>query len=331
VTRVPMPNIVQPYDMPLDQLLTYKPQLTAQSDFTEFWLKTKALLSEEPVGLEISPIDYPVNGLRVYDLCFNGYGGSRIRCWYAVPDRPGPHPGIVYHHKYNYYEFSGGLHDIVNMALHGYCVLGMGVRGQLRSEDNSVAPYGHAAGWMSKGVLNKETYYYRGVYMDAVRAVEVLASRLEVDPARIGLYGGSQGAALSLVTAALTNIPKVIVAEYPYLSDFRRAINMAQTGYYLELNEFFRQNLADDPLVEERSLRTLSYYDVMNFAPWVRCPVLVSIGLVDLIAPPSTVFAVYNHLQAPKEIRVYRFFGHEFIPAFYTEMLRFFRNHLNPS
>ncbi|MCZ8511507.1 acetylxylan esterase [Paenibacillus filicis] len=316
--------MVQPYDMPLDELRIYRPLLTRQADFAEFWIMTKAYMDQEPYEIEIRPVYYPVEGVRVYDLSYRGYNGARIRCWYAVPDRPGPHPGIVMHHKYNFYDFTGDIHDVVNMALHGYCVLGMYVRAQVRSEDNSISPSGHAQGWMSQGILHKETYYYRGVYMDAVRAVEILAGRKEVDASRIGVVGGSQGAALGLVSAALTNIPKVVVAEYPYLSDFPRAINMAQTGYYLELNEYLRH----DPYAEEPSMNTLTYYDVMNFAPWVKCPVLMSIGLIDTITPPSTVFAVYNHLQTEKEICVYRFFGHEYIPDFVTKELQFLRQNL---
>jgi len=75
-------------------------------------------------------------------------------------------------------------------------------------------------------------------------------------------------------------------------------------------------------------MATLSYYDVMNLAGWIRCPILAAIGLVDEITPPSTVFAAYNHLQTEKEIRVYRYFGHEYIPSFQTEKLAYLRQRL---
>jgi len=319
----------QPYDMPLEQLREYKPALTRRDDFSAFWEESKRLLAQVPSDPQLTAITYPVDGVRLYELSFTGYGHARIRGYYAVPDRAGQHPGLVLYHGYNW-SHDGQIHDVVNWALHGYAAFGMLVRGQQLSEDNSVAPHGNAAGWMTKGILSKETYYYRGVYMDAVRALEVLAEREEVDASRIGVTGGSQGGALSLVAAALSSIPRVVVAEYPYLSHFRRAIDTALAGPYLEINEYFRRNSA--PEIEEKAMETLSYYDVMNLAPLVTCPVLVSIGLIDEITPPSTVFAAYNHLQTrEKQICVYRYFGHEPMSAFHMEKLKCLREHLAPN
>ncbi|EST55000.1 cephalosporin C deacetylase [Brevibacillus panacihumi W25] len=319
----------QPYDLPLEQLREYKPALTLRDDFSDFWEESKQLLAQVPSEPQLTAIEYPVDGVRLYELSFAGFGDARICGYYAVPDRAGQHPGLVLYHGYNW-SHDGQIHDVVNWALHGYAAFGMLVRGQQLSEDNSVAPHGNAVGWMTKGILSKETYYYRGVYMDAVRALEVLAEREEVDTSRIGVTGGSQGGALSLVAAALSAIPRVVVAEYPYLSHFRRAIDTALAGPYLEINEYFRRNSA--PEIEEKAMETLSYYDVMNLAPWVTCPVLVSIGLIDEITPPSTVFAAYNHLQASdKQIRVYRYFGHEPMSAFHMEKLKCLREHLAPN
>lgn len=316
----------QPYDMPLEQLREYRPPLTRRADFAAFWNESKEILAQVPSDPQLIPIEYPVDGVEVYELSFSGFGDARIRGYYALPKKAGQHPGLIMYHGYNW-SHDGQIHDVVNWALHGYATFGMLVRGQQLSEDNSVAPYGHSAGWMTKGILSKETYYYRGVYMDAIRALDVLAQREEVDDSRIGVIGGSQGGALSLVAAALSHIPQIVVADYPYLSHFRRAIDTALVGPYLEINEYFRRNSAPD--IEEKAMETLSYYDLMNFAPWITCPVLVSIGLIDEITPPSTVFAAYNHLETTeKKIQVYRYFGHEPIPAFHTEKLKCLRKHL---
>lgn len=66
-------------------------------------------------------------------------------------------------------------------------------------------------------------------------------------------------------------------------------------------------------------MNTLAYFDIMNLADRVKVPVLMSIGLIDRVTPPSTVFAAYNHLETEKELKVYRYFGHEYIPSFHTE------------
>ncbi|MXJ41246.1 cephalosporin deacetylase, partial [Escherichia coli] len=123
----------------------------------------------------LEPYDYPVKGVKVYRLTYQSFGHSKIEGFYAVPDQSGPHPALVRYHGYNA-SYDGGIHDIVNWALHGYATFGMLVRGQGGSEDQTVTPGGHALGWMTKGILSKETYYYRGVYLDAVRALEVIQS-----------------------------------------------------------------------------------------------------------------------------------------------------------
>lgn len=137
---------------------------------------------------------------------------------------------------------------------------------------------------------------------------------------------GSQGGGIALASAALSDIPKVAVVDYPYLSNFERAIDITPQGPYLELNEYFRRN--SNPEVEEQARKTLSYFDVMNLAPRIKCYTWVCTGLVDEITPPSTIFAVYNHLECPKEISVFRYFGHEHIPGSVEPKLKVLMNFL---
>ncbi|MGN9863588.1 acetylxylan esterase [Bacillus swezeyi] len=315
----------QPYDLPLEQLYTYKPERTALGDLKDFWNEALAELSLEKAEPHLEPHDYPADGVKVFWLTYRSIGGARIKGWYAVPDRKGPHPAIIKYHGYNA-SYDGDIHDIVNWALHGYAAFGMLVRGQNSSEDTSVSPHGHVPGWMTKGILDPKTYYYRGVYLDAVRAVEVVSGFTEVDKKRIGVIGASQGGGLAIAVSALSDIPKASVSEFPYLSNFQRAIDTAIDQPYLEINSFFRKNSSPD--IEQTALNTLTYFDIMNLAESVKAPVLMSIGLVDTITPPSTVFAAYNHLNTDKDIKVYRYFGHEYIPAFQTEKLAFLKKHL---
>lgn len=320
--------MVQPYDLSLEELERYKPELTRQPDFEEFWASTKKELAEVEPYCRLVSYPYPAKGVKVYRATFRGFMNADIEGWLAIPDGAGKYPGIVVYHGYNW-AMDGCIHDTVNMALHGYAVLQMLVRGQQGgSVDNVIASHGNAAGWMTKGILSREEYYYRAVYMDSIRALEVLAGMDCVDEKRIGVMGGSQGGALTLAAAALSEIPKVAVAQYPYLCHFNRAIDITPQMPYGELNEFFRRY--SDPAVEEQAKRTLSYFDIMNHAENIKCPVLIASGLVDEITPPSTIFAAYNHMVCPKEIAVYRYFGHEYIPGFVGKQLSMMIKHLQP-
>lgn len=314
----------QPYDLSINELQHYKPALTTQPDFDEFWNKTLSTLKEIPLKYELTPYDYPSKGVKVYNVIYKGFQNADIEGWLAVPDGSGPFPGLVIFHGYNW-AFDGCIHDTVNWALKGYAAFQVLIRGQHgRSSDNIISSTGFSAGWMTKGILSPYEYYYRAVYMDSVRALEVLSSLPEVNKDKIGVTGSSQGGGLTLAAAALSGIPKAACADYPYLSHFERAIDIAPSGPYLEINEYFRRN--SSPEIERKAKKTLSYFDVMNLGTRIKCPVWVSIGLVDEITPPSTVFAAYNHLNCPKEILVFRYFGHESMPGAVESKLRFLMN-----
>ncbi len=304
----------QPYDMPLSELENYLPPLTREKDFDKFWESSLEELKSVPFEYSLDPVDYPTKSIKMYKLNFKGFNNSNISGWFAIPESQGPHPGILHFHGYNWAS-NGRHHDVANYALRGYAVLFMFCRGQQdESVDNVVSPHGHNAGWMSKGLLSPEKYYYRAVYMDAVRAVNILASIEGVNKDKIAVVGESQGGGLALATAALSQIPILSVNEFPFLSHFNRAIDICPDGPYGELNEFLRRN--SDPQIDIDAKKTLSYFDVMNHAPNIKCHCLTSIGLVDQITPPSTVFAAFNHLKCTKEISVFRYFGHEYIPGF---------------
>lgn len=317
--------MAQPYDMPLEELRKYKPALTRQPDFDEFWKKSLDSLASVPLEYKLVPYDYPVRGVKVYSISFKSFEGASMDGWFALPEGSGLFPGIAMFHGYNW--CFGSLHDTVSSALRGYATLHLNVRGQQgRSVDNVISSNGFNAGWMSKGIMSPEEYYYRAVYMDVVRAVEILASMPEVEAKKIGVAGGSQGGGLTLAAAALSDIPVVAIADNPYLSNFERAMDIAPNGPYLELNEFFRRN--PDTAIEEQAKKTLSYFDIMNHAQNINCHTWICVGLVDEITPPSTIFSIYNNLGCSKEISIHRYFGHEYIPATVEPKMRLLMKYL---
>lgn len=319
---------MQPYDMPISQLQNYRPDLTAQDDvLRQFWDDGLRHVTDLPWNDCLERVDYPALGVRLFAVTLDGVDGAPLHGWYAYSEHGGARPGLVTFHGYNG-RYENGIHDVVNWALHGYAALALATRGQQGSGERIQGIHGHPAGWMTQNILDPEAYYFRWVYLDAVRILEWFQTLAEVDSSRIGITGGSQGGGITLAAAALSSVPSVAVADYPFLCHFGRAVDIAPAGPYGEISEFLRQN--GDPETETQVWHTLSLHDAMNLAPWIRIPVLVSSGLIDQLTPPSTIFAAYNHMASDdRAIRVYRYFGHEAIPRFHTEKLAWLLNRLH--
>ncbi|MCC7196545.1 MAG: acetylxylan esterase [Gemmatimonadaceae bacterium] len=316
-----MPSI----DMPLEQLRQYRPSLYRESDFESFWDATLAEAMRQPINAELIPYNLPLRGIECYAVRFDGFQGGRLAGWYLRPDGRGPFPALCVYHGYS----GRGARplDLIPYALQGMCVLSMDCRGQNgQSQDAAVYPEGHYSGWMTQGIRTPQTYYYRFVYADAVRALELLAQRDEVDADRLAITGVSQGGGITLAVAALSERPIIALPDVPFLCDFRRAIAITPAAPYTEIPSFLKIH----PHLHESAMRTLSYCDNLNLAPWIKCRTIISNCLCDDICPPSTIFAVFHHITAQKQIEVYPYHQHE-VPYEHVELrLRLLTEALHP-
>jgi len=162
-------------------------------------------------------------------------------------------------------------------------------------------------GFMTRGILRPETYYYRRVFTDACRAIEAAQVFEDVDPARVAVTGASQGGGIAIAAAALSPAVKVAMPDVPFLCQFRRAATLTDVNPYLELQRYL---MAHRDQVDQ-VFATLSYFDGMNFAARAQAKALFSVALMDDVCLPSTVFAAYNHWAGEKAIRMYAFNRHE--------------------
>lgn len=304
-----MPSI----DMPLDRLREYRPALYRENDFEPFWKNTIEESKKQPLNVKLAPYDLPSRNVEFFALRYDGFGGGAIGGWYLRPKGSGKHPGLCMYHGYS---LRGARPlDMLPFAEQGMCVISMDTRGQNGlSQDTAVYSDGHQMGWMTKGIRSPQEYYYRYVYADAVRALEVLASFAEVDAGKIAVTGGSQGGGLSLAAAALSQRPMLCLADIPFLCDFRRGVEICPAGPYPEIASFLKAF----PHLREQTIRTVSYCDNLNLAPWIKCKTVISNCLWDDVCPPSTIFAVYYQIVAEKHMEIYPYHKHE-IPYEHNE------------
>jgi cephalosporin-C deacetylase len=162
-------------------------------------------------------------------------------------------------------------------------------------------------GMMTRGIRDPRTYYYRRLFTDAVRAVDAARELEVVDPARIAIQGGSQGAGIALAVAGLRSDIAAVAAFVPFLCDFPRATRITDSYPYREIADYLAIHRDEVDSVH----RTLSYFDGVNFAGRATAPALFTTALMDPICPPSTVFAAYNRYAGEKDIRVWEYNAHE--------------------
>ena len=305
------------YDKPLAELVVYDPPTTKEADFDAFWAETLAESAATPLRPEIRPVNYPALGVKVFEVFYDGWRGARICGWYLVPDGGPNLPALVQYHGYS--GSKGDIYRYLMWALQGYAVLAVDTRGQ-SGMSTDPGPYsgGHVKGWMTQGITDPQEYYYRGAYVDCVRALDFVQAQPEVDADRIGITGMSQGGGLTVAVAALDSRPIVAMPEMPYLCHYRRAVDMAVRLPYLEISDYLKRW----PDRFDQVWRTLSYFDNMNLADRISCPVLMNVGQVDDICPPSTVYATYNKIRAPKEMKVFPYHNHEVVEAHWETKLR---------
>jgi cephalosporin-C deacetylase len=300
------------YDLPAEELRTYSPDLPVPADLDTFWSTTLADARRHDLAVSSTPVDTGLAVVDSFDVEYSGYGGTRIRAWLHLPaSRVGKLPAVVVYHGYG--GGRGLPHEGFLYAAAGYAHLVMDTRGQgsTWSVGDTPDPEGGGApfhpGFMTQGILDPATYYYRRVFTDAVRAVEAVRTMDAVDPAQVVVAGGSQGGGISLAVAALVPDLTGTMSDVPFLSDFPRAITFVDTDPYSEIVRYLKTHRDHT----DRALETLSYFDVAILGRRAQAPALFSVGLMDQICPPSTVYAAYNAYGGPKEVREYPFNDHE--------------------
>ncbi|MCF3651698.1 acetylxylan esterase [Synoicihabitans lomoniglobus] len=310
------------FDLPLDQLRTYRGASPRPADFDAYWeagLRELDHTDPDPVLVPNSTITTPQT--ECFDLWFTGVGGARIHAQFVRPRRSdvttaNPGPAVLLFHGYS--AACGDWSSLLGFAGAGLAIAMLDCRGQGgASEDVGGVKGMTLRGHFVRGLADPDPtkLLFRAIYLDTVQLARVVMAQPEIDAARVGAFGGSQGGALTLACAALEPRLKRIAPAFPFLSDFRRvwAMDLAENAYE-ELRYFLRINDPCHERVEEIFTR-LGYIDVQHLAPRIQAEVLFFTGLMDNVCPPSSQFAVFNRITAPKEMVMYPDFAHEALPG----------------
>jgi cephalosporin-C deacetylase len=301
------------FDLSMPELRAYRPPRDEPADFDTFWSETLSKSRAAAFEPVFSELETALRTVAVFDVTFSGYMGQPVRGWLLVPKvGQQPLPAVI-----QYIGYGGGrafpFNHLIWASL-GYASLVMDTRGQGGTwspgdtpdlDDEGSGP--QHPGFLTRGIWDRHSYYYRRLITDAVRAVDVMYRHPAVDPERLVVCGASQGGGLALAVAGLSDLIRAALIDVPFLCHYRRAVEITDERPYSELTKF----LSVHQTRAEEVFRTLNYFDGMNFAVRAQAPGLFSVGLMDTICPPSTVFAAFNYYGGDREIKVWPFNGHE--------------------
>jgi len=312
-------------DMPLEQLKTYQGRNPRPADFDAYWTRALDELKATKSNVELIPAKFSASYADCFDLYFTGVRGARVYAKYLRPKNvKTPHPAVLLFHGYS--GDSGEWNDKLQYVAMGYSVFALDCRGQGgKSQDIGGLKNGNTLnGHISRGLDDDaDNMLFRHIFLDTAQLADIAMSMPEVDPARVGAFGGSQGGGLTLACGSLRPSLKKIVPTFPFLCDYKRVWEMDLAMYaYAELKDYFRRF---DPRHEreEEVFTKLGYIDCQHLAPRIKSQVLMGVGLMDNICPPSTQFAAYNKITAPKQLAIFPDFGHEGLPGFADQTFQF--------
>jgi cephalosporin-C deacetylase len=282
-----------------------KPTVMMPSDFEAFWNKGKEELAAVPMDPKMVHVpERSTETVDVYHVSFQNIKNSRIYGVLTVPKGAGKFPAVLQVPGAGIRPYSGDLAK----AAKGVITLQIGIHGipiDMPAEVYANLSSGPLNGYWNFNVSDKDIYYYKRVYLGCIRAVDFLASLPQYDGQNLGIQGGSQGGALSIITAALDPRIKYLASMYPAMSDMTGYLHGRAGGWP---HIFAGSNLEYYNYPD--AIETIGYYDVVNFARILKTPGFYSWGFNDDTCPPTSYYSAYNEIKAPKEVFVVPETGH---------------------
>jgi len=295
----------EPYQIPATAKLP--------EDFMEFWNAQKAELAKVPLDARIELVEQPNPGVELFEVSFANIDGRRSHGYLAKPKGATSLPIMISQPGMGVHP--NGLKEsrwVIGNAALGFLALDMSAHDMpMERSAEDEARWKKDMGYPYIGSEDRMTYYYRHVFTGMVRGVDYMTSRSDWNHRAIISSGGSQGGGLAVIAAALDPRITAVVSVAPALGEHTGPLHG-------------RPDAAPSNLIMGRDRKTpnpaivaaTAYYDTVNFARFVKVPVLMSSGLIDTACPPTTVLSIFNSLSCPRQLDLVPLVGHNQGPRF---------------
>ena len=286
-----------------------QPTTTLPADFQKFWDAAKTVNAAIPLKTKMTLLpERCTENVNVYEVSVQNFKeGVRLYGIACIPSKPGKYPAVLKVPGAGVRPYYGD----VDMAENGIITFEIGIHGISVTQNKEIYDDLKASAlsnYHTFNLDNKDNYYYKRVYLGCVRAIDFIYTLPEFDGSKLAVAGGSQGGALAIITAALDNRVKYLSSFYPALCDLTGYLNGRVGGWPHVFEEAYPEHR-----IREK-IETSKYYDVVNFARFVKVPGFYSWGYNDHVCPPTTTYSAYNVITAPKQLEIYQEIGHWTFP-----------------
>ena len=299
-----------------------EPTTTLPTDFNQFWDNAKAENSKIPLDAQMTLLaNKCTDKVNVYQINVqNCKIGMRVYGILCVPKAPGKYPAVLEVPGAGVRPYNG----YVSLAEKGIITLIIGIHGIPVTLDSIVYTnlrYGALDGYQTYNIDSKDDYYYKHVYLGCVRAIDFINTLPEYDGHSLAVAGGSQGGALAIATTALDKRVQCVSSFYPALCDVTGYLHGRAGGWPHAFNK--------SSFITDQKVETSKYYDVVNFAKHLTAPGFYAFGFNDESCPPTSVYAAYNCIKAPKNLLIIKEMGHASTPEQQNKSNEFLYKQLN--
>lgn len=289
-----------PASSSFDRFFLNLPPLDKEDDFDIFWQQEIESLDKIPIDPVLEINKSASNGaFEFYNVSFKGSGKSAVRGMLMLPKGRKKQRVIAIIPDYNQLSVTDGGQFDDSLA---YFILQL--RGHELLKNNAASGSKEdmkTPGYMSDNLLDKNLYYVKGIYLDAYRISGMLRLLNMLECSSIGIIGKGFGASAAAFAAAFSDRISCAVLDAPSFCYLELGQNISKSPATMEINSF----ISDFKSKKKQIKSNLSYFDSINFSGKIKCPVLVTAGLKDVISPPECVLALFNHLLCEKTAEIY--------------------------
>lgn len=287
--------------------LKIKAVVKEPDDFDKFWDDQKAELAKVPMNPKLEPVDLPSSEkgkVECFDIKVDCTGGMPVSGYFSRPlnAEKGSLPIIITYH-------GAGVQSsfkTYNYASQGMLALDLnahGIENGKPAEFYKELSEGKLRDYICLNINDREKAYVRGMVLRIIRSLEFMKAQPEWNGKTLVVSGVSQGGGQALIAAGVDSQVTLCVADVPALCDHCGLFENQQSGWpgFIKIK---------DGKLNPDVIRTVPYFDAALFAKKIKAETIVSVGFLDNLCPPTSVYAAYNNISSKKEILNNPAYGH---------------------